>query len=228
MRKALLAGCVVIAAMAGCSSTRSIQVAVPPRVDLAPYRTIGLVEFSTNADKEVAALATQRFLQALHDAQPGTRVIELGPETRLLKSVDRRSWNPAALEAIKQLHGVDAIVTGYIEIKESTPDFKLSTARKAFRVSADVQVTCSARLAETETGATMWTDSSDAATTITHAAFSRSGGGHVGASDPEAAYGSMIEAMAYEMTDDFRVHYVTRRVPKESGDSMAAADGMAQ
>src|SRR5438067_6990805 len=74
---AVTIGCLLIV---GCSSnTTTVRVAVPPRVNLHAYLTVGLVTFSSStADADLERLSTQRFLQEVQADQPGTRVVELG------------------------------------------------------------------------------------------------------------------------------------------------------
>src|SRR5205814_9342081 len=42
----IIIGCILLA---GCSTTKTIRVAVGPRVDLHPYPIVGLVTFASNA-----------------------------------------------------------------------------------------------------------------------------------------------------------------------------------
>ena len=69
---------------ASCSSRR---VLVPPRVDLHAFGTIGLVRFSPQTFDGLSTRATAEFLSAIHAAQPGVRVLELGEEAPLLHTV---------------------------------------------------------------------------------------------------------------------------------------------
>lgn len=211
-----------------CSSTKTICVAVPPRVDLKPYPTIGLVAFTTNnGDRDMERLATQKFLHAVQEAQPGTRVVELGNESDVLDSVHRRNWDPATLRAVKEAHGVDVVVLGRLEMEKSKPEVKLSTVWKSVSAKQDVNVTLSARLVETGSAATMWTNSAEAKTNVASANLSGGhghAGGSFGARDPEAVYGQMIEGLAFQITDDFRVHYVNKRVPKDAPEVASTND----
>jgi hypothetical protein len=223
--KSLLFGVVVLLLAAGCSSkTRTVRVAVPPRVNLAAYPLVGLVTFTSNAKGELDRLAAQKFLQAVQSAQPGTRVIELGPEAHVLASVNARSWDAATFKAIKEKHGVDVLVMGRLDVERARPDFNLSTVVKKLSVRADVNASLNARLLETNSGATMWSDGSQLTTNVAHARFNDRGEGHFGASDPEAAYGEMVDALVWEVTDDFREHYVTRRVRKDDPAYASVAD----
>lgn len=206
---------VLVCFVAGCSSgpkTRTVRVAIPPRVDLASYPMVGLVTFTSNENGGLDRLSTQRFLRAVQAAQPGTRVVELGSEAQVLASVNGRAWDPATLRALREAHGVDVIVIGRIDIERSKPDVQLSTTLRNLSVSQDVDATLSAKVIEAASGATMWTNGAQAKANIAHASVNGRGRGHFGASDPEAVYGEMIDGMVYQITDDFRVHYVTRRV----------------
>jgi hypothetical protein len=197
----------------GCASgTRTVRVAVPPRVDLRAYQTVGLVNFSSNAKGQLDRLSTDKFLQAVQSAQPGTRVVELGAEAQLLASVKRNSFDAAALRAIREAHGVDVLVIGRLDVKKAKQDVQLSTVFKQIAVSSDVDANLTARLIETASGATMWTNAAQCRTNLGHANFNNRGEGTFGASDPEAAYGAMVDGLVVRITDDFRTHYVLRRV----------------
>ena len=201
---------------AGCSSTTTIEVPVEPRVDLSQYQSIGLVTFASNdADDEVRALCTQQFMQSLQEAQPGTRILELGTEQRVLNSVNRSKLDPKTLQAIGEQHGVEVVVLGQLNMNKVKAQIELSTLVKTLSVKSEVDALLSAKLVETASGATMWSDSAKMRATVANASFNDRGKGVFGASDPKAVYGEMVDCMVYEITDDFRTHYITKRVPKE-------------
>src|SRR5262245_9224894 len=152
----------------GCSSYGTIQVPVAPRVSLATYPTIGLVTFASDkADNDMRRLATQQFLEAVQYAQPSTRVVELGEEGRVLGSIDRKKWEAKTFMAIKKKHGVDAVFIGRFDVEKSKPNVSLSAAMvRSLSVSSDVKGTLSAKLIETGSGATMWTNSSNRTQTV--------------------------------------------------------------
>src|SRR5439155_6783881 len=214
--------------IAGCSSTRTIRVAVQPLVDLPAYPTVGLVTFSSsNAIADLERLSTQRFLQEIQSAQPGTRVVELGREADVLASVGRSSWDPQTLRAVKQLRGVDVIVLGRLDVTKVKPKVQLSATSiwKALDVRADVNGSLSARLIETNNGATMWTDSSQLTTNLANAHVNDHGGGAIGVRDTDAACAGMVAQLVCDITDAFRVHYVNRTVPKEQPETATASAG---
>ena len=183
---------------------------------------VGLVTFSTNGDRGLDRLSTQRFLQAVQNAQPGSRVVELGTESQVLASVHRNSWDPATMQAIKEAHHVDVIVMGRLDVEKAKPNFQLSTFMKNLSANVDVNAALNCRLIETASGATMWADGSAMTANLAHADVSGRSGSF-GAADPEAVYGKMVDGLVWQVTDAFRVHYQLRRVPADQ--VVATADG---
>jgi hypothetical protein len=197
----------------GCSNTRTVSVEVPPRMDLRNYTTVGLVGFSSNARGDLDRMSTQRFLRAVQSAQPGTRVVELGSERDVLASVGRRSWDRETFRLVSEEHGVDALVLGRLNVEREKPDVKFSTFVKSLHVKQDVNAELTARVVEASSGATMWSDGAQCTHNLSHAGISGRDA-HFGANDPEAVYGEMVDGLVWEITDAFRPHFVTRRVPK--------------
>ena len=217
--KQIVLGLIVILLATGCSSsTRTVRVAVPPRVNLAAYPVVGLITFSSTASgADLDRVSTEKFMQAVQCAQPGTRIVELGTEQQVLASVNRNSFDPATLRAIKEKHGVDAIVIGRLDVHKTKPDVSFSAGSlfKAMNVRQDVDASLTTRLMENASGATMWSRSGQASANLADAGFNTRGEGHFGARDAESTYGPMIDGLVNQVTEDFRGHYVTRRVSKD-------------
>ena len=76
---------ITLAALFGCTHTEKVR--VPPKVGLNAYSFIGVIEFSTNAEDNLSPYVTQNFIHNLQSAQPGTRIVELGSEEQLLRSM---------------------------------------------------------------------------------------------------------------------------------------------
>ena len=216
--KALLLGVITLLLATGCTSkTKTVRVEIPPRVDLAAYPMVGLVTFSSNSKGELHQMSTERFLEAVQAAQPGTRVVELGTEQQVLASVKRSSFDATTIRMLKEQHGVDAIVMGRLDMKKAKTDVNLSASSifKAVNVRQDVDATLTTRLFEANSGATMWSASSKVRANLANANFNSRGEGSFGAADKDAAYGEMVDGLVVHVTDDFRPHYVTRRVRKD-------------
>src|SRR3990172_1848351 len=90
-RSALLA--LLLAALsAGCAGTR---VLVPPRLDLQPHGTVGLVTFTVeNAKGTLHDFATQRFAEEVMAGQSGIELLELGSADSLVRRVGETQFGP--------------------------------------------------------------------------------------------------------------------------------------
>jgi len=200
-----------------------VRVACAPRVDLKSFPLIGLVTFDSNSNEGLDRLSTQRFLQAVQAAQPGTRVVELGSEAQVLASVNRTAWDAQALAAVKAAHRVDVVVVGRFDVARQRPNFEVSSWMKSLSAAAnvDVKAELNCRLLETASGATVWAEGSSMTATLAHGSVGPHSG-TIAASDPSAVYGKMVDELVWQVTDAFRVHYVTRRVPVDQ--VVASAD----
>jgi len=191
----------------GCASPK---VMLPPRVDLAPYGKVGMIEVSASANTDLSGFATQKLLQAIHSAQPGARILELGEEESVLRSIGREELDFEAIQAIGERYGVDAVLVGHLEVRDKQPKVSLSMLMKSMSARVDVEASLSAKLLETKTGSTLWTNSVYDRETVAHLELGRRGPADFGAGDPENAYGMLVQTLAHRVTDDFRPHYARR------------------
>lgn len=194
-----------LAMVAGCSSKK---VLMPPKIDLHEFQKIGLVEFTSNAEGDLQALASQKFIQTLQSAQPGVPVLELGDQKHVLKSIERSVLDYDAIQAIGEMYNVDAVVIGNLEVTDVKPHVNMTQMLTSMAVQADVEAALTTRLMETESGATMWTRSARWQQTVAHAGVDSRGGFQFDASDPEGAYGKLVDKLVYHVTRDFRSYWV--------------------
>jgi len=126
---------------------------------------------------------------------------------------------------VKEKHGVDVLVMGRIDVEKTKPQFSLSTVMKQVSMKQDVNASLNTKLVETTSGATRWTNAASCTANVAHASVNGrgGGGGTFGASDAEKTYGDMLEGLVWNVTDDFRTHYVNRRVPREQKTAVATA-----
>lgn len=190
---------------AACSAKR---VLMPPRIDLQAYQSIGLVDFSSNADGNLDQFTSQRFLRSIQSSQPGVRVLELGDREEVLQRVEREEMDFDTIRSIGEAYRVDALIVGDMEVTDVKPKVDVSSALTSLSVKADVEASLTARLYETYNGATLWTDSARARNTVAHVGVNTRGPVHFGASDPEDAYGDLVDGLVQEITRDFRGYYV--------------------
>ena len=195
-----------LAVVSGCTS----KVLMPPKISLRTYNTIGMIQFSSNAEGNLPQFVSQKFLQTLQSSQPGVRVLELGDEDKVLQTIEHRELDPAAIRAIGRHYGVNAVIFGRFEVSEVKPKVKLSSVLTSMSVQADVDAALSARLLETDSGATLWTNAVRGKQTVGHVALGSNGNIFFGAQDPEDAYGRLVEWLVGRATRDFRPYYAKK------------------
>ena len=202
MRSYLGFGLLSFAVLCGCSSN-TVLVTVPPRVDLAPYRTLGVIEFTSNA-AGTNTRATQQLQEQVQAAQPGTRFIELGSREAVLAAVGRNQLDADAAKRIGKKYGVAAVFLGELVYSEPKTDIRVGDLTKLEGgVRTEVRGDISARLLETETGASVWSNSGWVRKQTGRVNVSAEYGvsGSVSKSDPRE---EMVSALVYQLTHDFR------------------------
>jgi hypothetical protein len=197
--------------LVGCGPP-TVKVQVPPRVDLRSWPLIGYVDFTTNADPPLAKDATEKFLQNLEAAQPGARMLELGSGAQILREMNRNAFDPGTIKAMGARYGVAAVLVGHLEVSGMTPDIRVSSAMDAISASAKVNSDLSAKLLETATGATVWSNGAHGQWSLGGLHYSSGGLGNLHYDDPANKYRKMILDLASVATNDFRPTYEVRRV----------------
>jgi hypothetical protein len=205
---ALLGLALAGALAAGCSrSAPREQVWFPPRVDLARWGTLGMIEFSASAVPSLGPVASREFLAALQSAQPGTPVLELGDEQRVLAECGAGALGPDAIRAIGERHRVDALVVGRLEAKPSTPSFAFDSSARWLTASAQLEGTLDARIFDTRTGATVWSTATRANEPLGRVDISSTGVSGLGASPEQEANQHLVRSLVARATTDFWGHW---------------------
>lgn len=183
------------------------KVMVPPNVDLTVFNSIALIDFTSNAEGNLADYATQRFVEIVTASQPAARIIEVGSEAEVLMSVGAYRMDLQAVKAIGEVYDVEAVITGSLDVSDVKPKVRLSTDIAALGVEAEIEASLTSKLFDTYDGATVWTSSSRAHETVAHVNAFADGGFSFDADDPKAAYGNLVEDLVHEVTYDLRVRY---------------------
>ena len=196
----------------GCAHTRTEQVWIPPIMDLAPYRVIGVIDFDTNAGSELQQYVTRNYVQTVQAAQPGVRFLELGSQASVLTKVSRKQLDYEAVKSIGRVYNIDAVMFGELNLSELKPNVRLSSTWQSIKAGAFVEAVLVAKLWETDSGVLRWTNATRGKDSV--ARLSASGNGNIsfGAKDPEETYGKLIPQLVYANTPDFRSHYEYRKV----------------
>lgn len=199
----------MLAILWGCAKT--VLVPVPPRVDLSRYGTLGVVEFSSNADGGIEARATRRFEEQVQTAQPGTPLIELGGREAMLASVGGTRFDPETVRRVGEKYRVDAVFVGEIAYSRPKTDVRVTDiSRLQGDVRSEMRGDISARLFEARSGASVWSGSAWATRQIGRVSVSEYGvRANTSTADPRE---EMLPALLYHLTGDFRPSTVRRRV----------------
>ncbi|MGE3854818.1 MAG: hypothetical protein AB7K09_24010 [Planctomycetota bacterium] len=213
----------------------TIEVELPPRIDLHQFQTIGVLPFNGTANDSMRHIATQRWLATMIASQPGIRVLELPtpvgalpPPTGMGQPAMSapRSLTPAEVVELGQQHHVDAVLTA---------EFNVSDARTGVRVSiygnvnvrSDVAAQLNAVIRDTTQGAIVWTNGAHGTWNI-GGMNANSRGATIGVSEPDARADKMINDLVRIGTLDFRPRYEKRRVPKDQPPPPPPSSGMGQ
>jgi hypothetical protein len=209
--KIFLGSLVVGLSAVGCAHT--VVVEIPPKIDLQPYKTIGIVEFASNSKEDFNQIATQKFMGFIQNAQPQLRFLELGPEDQLLSKLGRNSLDIEAIKAIEEKYGVSSIFTGSFEISDMKPEVSIGTDLSSLRASAVVNISMVSKHWDTVSGATIWSNSRQGHWKVA-GIHSNSKDISFSMNNPEDQYGRYLEELAFAVTDNFRPHYKKRDAPK--------------
>ena len=194
----------------GCSHTE--KVLVSPVINLKAFRTIGVIDFSITAESDLREYVTQRYIQAVQSAQPGVRLLELGTKEHVLTTVSRKQLDLATIKIIGNAYHVDALLFGHFSASEPKPNVQLSSTWQSMHAGAMVEASIISKLWATDSGVTLWTNSTSKKESVASLKADTSGNIEFGASDPKETYGNLVPELVYANTSDFRPYYVYRKV----------------
>ncbi len=196
IRRHVLLAIVALPLVASCSRQR---VLVDPLLALAPHSRIGLVTFTAqNAKGNLPQFATQRFQEHMLRAQPGIEILELGAAPGPVDAAMARQ--------LGQQHGVRTVLVGHLVISDVKPRVSIFGGLSA---SAEATLSLSTRLLTAESGATVWSRSSQIRETLGFVSLS-DGVAVFDAQDPAEAYGEVVNQLVWNVTQDFRATWTRR------------------
>lgn len=195
MKNAALAVAVALL-FTGCA-----RVYVQPAIDLKPHEVIGLIEFSSDSKGELSKFVTQKFIESVTEDQSEIRIVELGDEAAVLAAVNETRLGPDAFKAIAEKYDVNTVFTGSLNVSEVNPSCAFGPGYAS--VEGKVNARLAAKLVETATGATVWSNSARDERTV--AGVEEFGSNFsFNAEDPEEAYGDLARTLCRRITHDFR------------------------
>ena len=190
------------------SACASQMARVPPRMDLGNYDRIALVTFSADPSKNsLGQLATQRFAEEVLASQTGFELLELGPAdssvARLLAAGDA----PEAAKVLGRDKQIPAVFFGQLAMAGAKPNGSVGAGGN-LNVGATVAAELNVRLLSTSTGGTLWRSSSSTSKSVGQVSMSGGRLPSISATDPNAAYATMVDDMVGQVTRDFRPTWV--------------------
>lgn len=175
---------------AACASKR---VLVPPRLDLRPHGSLGLVVFTVeNAKGTLHDLTTRRFEEHVLAAQSGIEI--------------RRFNRADSAQALGGENGVPVVFFGHLKVSDVKPRGNLSVLLGG-RIEATITADLEVWMQSTRTGGTLWRSS--ARRTEKVGGLSIVGGiPEFSSRDPEEAYGELVSRLVHAVTWDMRATWV--------------------
>jgi hypothetical protein len=204
-RLAVAALCLILAPafLVGCAKPRPPKTLVPPRIDLSRFGTLGMLEFAGPAADGLGVLASREFLASLQRGQPGTPVVELGDQRRVLALVSRDSLDFEAIRAIGEKYGVDALVLGVVQAEKVQPNVSFDSAAGFLTAGAELESGLEARIVDTHSGATLWSTATRARSKLGHVEVDASGISGIGRNSPDDAKLRLVRHLVDDATGDF-------------------------
>ena len=207
----LLLRLALLLALAGCGP-KTVTVQIPPRVDLQHWPLIGLIDFSTPDHPELTEAVTRQFQTDLQAAQPGARLLELGRLPDLLRETRSAQLDPEAIKAIGKKYGVAAVLSGTLEVTPATPGLNISPDLRSLHAKVSVKGELFAKIRETATGATAWSNGAHGTWTLAQMSLGLNGFSSLGATPAAERYDQMLRDLSGVATRDFWPRYERRRI----------------
>ena len=198
-------------ALVACGGKKN-TVEIPPQINLATLGTIGVVAFDVQSDEHLPGDITLKFIQHLQSAQPGVPILELGNQANVLREVGFGALDTDAVKAIGKKYGVDSLLTGTLEVTQSYPDVKVGQDLTSVSAASYVRGNLNARLLQTLTGATVWSNGAHGKWKLAGLNLSSGHLSSIGMSNVEDTYKKMLQELARVGTADFRKSYETREI----------------
>jgi hypothetical protein len=203
MTAALL--CLIVAPflLVGCAKPRPPKTLVPPRIDLARFGTLGMLEFTGPGGDGLGVLASREFLASMQRGQPGTPVVELGNQKRVLATLSRDALDVDAIRAIGEKYGVDALVVGAVQAEKVQPNLAFDSAARWMTAAAEIESGLDAKIVDTHSGATLWSTATRARAELGRVDIDGSGISSTGGDRPDDARLRLVRELVDDATDDF-------------------------
>jgi hypothetical protein len=196
-----------IALAIGCASEPERPAEyVPPRLDLARFQTLGIAEFSGGTKSGMGAMATEEFLAAIHAAQPGTPMLELGA----VAGLGRGAPAPEAVRTLAQREHVDAVFVGEVVETKTKPRVEIGPDLASGSVASERKAKITVRLVDGASGASVWSATSERTIPVVSANGAFGALPNVHTTPVDEAREILVRDLVNDVTLDFRPQWVRR------------------
>ncbi len=179
---------------------------VPPRLDLQRHGRVALITFAASPEHQAtAALASQRFAEAVLAAQPGIEVLEIAVTDSLLKAHPAGTDPVVLAQALGEARDIPAVFVGDLLLSGVKPKARLGVSDVSLR--ATISARLSVRLLSTRAGGTLWRSSSAASGNVGRVDLA-GGLPSVAIRDTQEAYGEVVGSLVDDVTVDLRPTWV--------------------
>jgi hypothetical protein len=184
------------------------KVMVPPKIDLTQHEVVGIIEFGPPSEGELGPYVTKKFTEAIRRDQGIVRIIELGTEDEVLKTIGRDNLDKAAFMAIGDRYDVRTIFAGEVESGVRPADLSVIPGFGSIKVKAEMIVSLDVQMIETFTGASIWSGSESETKKVGEISIFGSRDFDFDADNPDKVIDDLIEEVVEEVTKDFRNTWV--------------------
>jgi hypothetical protein len=181
------------------------KVMVPPKIDLAEYEVLGIIEFKSTSEGVLGSYVTKKFTEAMRADQGMIQIVQLGTEAELLKSVGENWLAQAAYIAVGEKYKVSTIVKGKLVVSDVRPAVTITPGGGYVSFRAEVDATFSVEMIETGNGASIWNSIASATENVGHVSLFGGRAFAFDAEDPDKAYGKLVKTLVDKTTKDFKV-----------------------
>jgi hypothetical protein len=189
----------------GLVSCASHYVIVPPVMDLMTVEPVGLILFSVeNAKGELDQMATQAFLQEATGYQK-VPVLEIGKLEDVLGKLGLKALDQDAARAIGERYKLKSFFFGDVKVSRVKRQVDVGGVLQGnLRIRASLDISVTGRLISTETGATLWTSSSNENGTLALMSLGEDLVPYFGVRDQDEATRTLLHELMFDLTWDFR------------------------
>lgn len=197
---------VLMISVLGCGP----KVMVPPRIDLTQHEIVGIIEFKCSNEGDLGSYAKKKFIEAIRRDQGMVRIVELGNEGEVLKTIGSDRLDQDAFKVIGEKYAVSTIFVGELLISNVRPDITITPGLGYMSFAAEVDAKLDVMMVEISSGASIWSSSSNATQQVGHVSIFGGEFFTFDAEDPDEAYGKLINNLVEKASKDFRATWVRK------------------